>query len=361
MKLRSIAVAFTAFAIVLFGASAQAQEVSEKTYNLRLAETWGANYPILGETTRSMAAMARKMSGGRLNIRIDSANKHKAPFGIFDMVKAGQYDIGHTASYYYKGKIPNAMYFTTVPFGMLASEQYAWFYYDQGMALMEEVYAPHGLLSFPGGNTGLQMGGWFREEINSLEDLQGLKMRTPGFAGDVMAEVGVAVTNIPPGELYTALERGTIDALEWVGPALDLDMGFQQIAKYYYSGWQEPAAELQFLINRKTWDGLPEDLQEILRVAMRTAGYDMYVQSTHLNGQNWSQMQEEYPDVAARTFPPEVIDALRTATKKLLAEAAESDPLAARIIDSQTSYLRTIRQWTNISDRAYLNSISTGD
>ncbi len=356
MKRRLLPAALAALMLLTF-TNAHAQ-TEDKTYTLHLAETWGPNYPILGDTTRSMAAMAEKMSNGRLKIRIDSSNKHKAPFGIFDMVKAGQYDMGHTASYYYKGKIPNAMYFTTVPFGMIAPEQYAWFYYGDGMELMRKVYEPHGLLSFPGGNTGNQMGGWFREEIKSLEDLKGLKMRTPGFAGEVMAELGVAVTNVPPGELFTALDRGALDALEWVGPALDLPMGFHQIANYYYSGWHEPGAEVQFLINDKTWNSLPEDLQEILRVAMRTAAYDMYAQSMHMNGQAWSTMQENYPDVQARVFPPEVIDALRKATDKLLAEAAESDPLAREIIQSQADYIKTIRPWTDISDKAYLNSVS---
>jgi len=355
MLIRTMLFSLMAALAVTFPATAMAQE----TYRLRLAETWGPNSPILGDTTRHMAAMVEKMSAGRLQIRIDSSNKHKAPFGIFNMVKAGQYDMGHTASYYYKGLIPNAMYFTTVPFGMIASEQYAWFYFGGGMELMEKVYRPHGLLSFPGGNTGNQMGGWFRKEINSVEDLQGLKMRTPGFAGEVMAELGVAVTNIPPGELYTALERGTIDALEWVGPALDFQMGFHQIARYYYSGWQEPAAEVQFLINEKSWEKLPEDLQEILRVAMRTAAYDMYAQSMHLSGEAWAKMQENYPEVSHETFPPEVIDALRDATEKLLAEAAKEGGLASEIISSQRSYLRQIRQWTNISDKAYLNSVST--
>lgn len=356
MLIRPIFLSLVAALAANFPATAVAQE----TYQLRLAETWGPNTPILGETTRRMAAMVDKMSAGRLQIRIDSANKHKAPFGIFNMVKGGQYDMGHTASYYYKGLIPNAMYFTTVPFGMIAPEQYAWFYYGDGMELMEKVYRPHGLLAFPGGNTGNQMGGWFREEINSLEDLQGLKMRTPGFAGEVMAEVGVAVTNIPPGDLYTALERGTIDALEWVGPALDFQMGFHQIAKHYYSGWQEPAAEVQFLISERSWNELPEDLKEILRVAMRTAAYDMYAQSMHLSGEAWARMKEDYPDVSHETFPPEVIDALRAATEKLLAEAAEEDELASDIISSQRQYLKQIRQWTSISDKAYLNSVAPG-
>ena len=353
MTLRS---KLTAAALLLGLSFAGSQAVAEETYTLKLAETWGPNYPILGDTNRSLKAMVEKMSEGRIKIRIDSSNKHKAPFGIFDMVKAGQYDIGHTASYYYKGKIPNSMFFTTVPFGMTAPEQYAWFYYDEGFDLAQEVYGQHNMLSFPGGNTGVQMGGWFREEIESLEDLQGLKMRTPGFAGEVMSDIGVAVTNIPPGELFTALERGTIDALEWVGPALDLPMGFHQIADYYYGGWQEPSAELQWLINKDTWNKLPEDLQEVLRVAMRTAAYDMYIQTMHESGKAWSSIQEEYPNVKFRTFPDEVMEALRASTKKLLAEMAEKDPLTKKIVDSQREYLEQIRPWTNISDRAYLNN-----
>ncbi|CAE6934507.1 Part of the tripartite ATP-independent periplasmic (TRAP) transport system [Vibrio sp. B1REV9] len=225
---------------------------SEKVYRLKLAETWGPNTPILGDASKNMAKLANEMSNGRLIIRIDSANKHKAPLGIFDMVKSGQYDLGHSSSYYWKGKVPNTLYFSSMPFGMISTEQYAWFYRGGGMALMEKVYAPHNLLSFPGGNSDIQMGGWFKKEINSLDNLQGLKIRIPGFAGEVMAKVGAKPVNIAPGELYTSLERGTIDALEWVGPAFDLRMGFQKIAPYYYTAWHEPGSETQFLVNKKS-------------------------------------------------------------------------------------------------------------
>jgi len=175
----------------------------------------------------------------------------------------------------------------------------------------------------------------------------------------VLAKLGAKPTNIPPGELYTALERGTIDALEWVGPSLDLRMGFHKIAPYYYTGWHEPGAELQFLVNKKTFESLPEDLQEILRVAMKAAAYDMYAQSMHESGKNWSTMSAEYPDIQVKTFPDEVMTALRKANAELLKSNAEADPFAARVLKSQQSYLEDIRQWTNMSDKAYLNS--TGD
>lgn len=334
-------------------------QAADKVYRLKLAETWPSNFPIFGDAPRKMAEMADTMSNGRLKITIDSKNKHKAPLGIFDMVRSGQYDMGHSASYYWKGKVPNTLYFTTMPFGMTAPEQYGWFYYGGGMELMEKVYKPYNLLSFPGGNTGNQMGGWFQKEINSVADLQGLKMRIPGFAGEVLAKLGASPTNIPAGELYTALERRTIDALEWVGPSLDLRMGFHKIAPYYYTGWHEPATELQFLINEKSWDKLPKDLQEILRVAMRTAAYDMYIQSYHASAENWVQMKQEFPNIQVKSFPAEVVDAMRQANSELLAEKAAEDPLAKEILDSQASYMQKARVWTDISDKAYLNSLSS--
>lgn len=338
--------------------SATAVNADDKVYRLKLAETWGANTPILGETSKKMAQLADSMSNGRLKISIDSSNKHKAPFGVFDMVRAGQYDIGHSASYYWKGKVPNTLYFTTMPFGMTTPEQYGWFYHGEGQALMNEVYGKFGMLSFPGGNTGVQMGGWFQKEINSLEDVKGLKIRIPGFAGEVWAKLGAKPVNIAPGDLYTALERKTVDAVEWVGPSLDIRMGFHKIAPYYYTGWHEPASELQFLVNKKKFAKLPADLQVILKTAMRSAAYDMYIQSYHESAVNWDTMKKEFPGIQVKSFPPEVIAAMRQANTELLAEAAAKDPLAKRIQDSQAAYMQKARAWTNISDKAYLNSLA---
>ncbi|KAA1175665.1 ABC transporter substrate-binding protein [Marinobacter salinexigens] len=355
MKIRSVLSAAVLAVATTFAAT---QALAQEKFTLRLAETWGPNFPIFGDTTKEFAKLVEEMSDGRLRIRIDSANKHKSPFGVFDMVKAGQYDMGHSASYYWKGKVPETLFFTSMPFGMTALEQYAWFYYGDGMDLMQEVYAPHNMISFPGGNTGIQMGGWFRKEIKSLDDLQGLKMRIPGFAGEVFAEVGVSPTNIPPGELYTALERNTIDAVEWVGPALDLRLGFQQIADYYYTGWHEPATELQFLVNKKVWEKLPSDLQTILKTAMRVSAYDMLVLSQHENAEAWANIKKDYPNVQIKNFPSDVFQAMYDANKKLLKEAAGKNDVAKRIVESQESYLEKTRAYTDISERAYLNTMA---
>lgn len=342
--------------IVSLGLSSIAIADDGKKYRWKLAETWGPNFPVFGDTTKNMVKMVKEMSNGRLDIRIDSANKHKSAFGIFDFVKSGQYQMGHSASYYWKGKDFNTMFFSTVPFGMIASEQYAWFYYGGGMELMKKVYDKYGILSFPGGNTGNQMGGWFKKKINTVEDLQGLKMRIPGFAGEVLAKLGAKPTNIPPGELYTALERNTIDALEWVGPSLDLRMGFHKIAPYYYTGWHEPGTELQFMVNEKAYNSLPKDLQKILTIAMKTAAYDMYSQSMHASGENLATIQKDYPNVKMLSFPKSVMNKIKSTNDALLLEFSAKDPLTAEILSSIEEYKNKIRAWTNLSDRAYLDN-----
>ena len=349
---RLMVVLMVGFCLVLSNGLVSQADAAPK-YRWKLAQTWGTGFPIFGDAVNKMAEMVNVMSNGEMEIRIDSANKHKAAFGILDMVKAGQYEKGHSASYYWKGKDANTMFFTTMPFGMIAPEQYAWFYYGGGMELMQEVYNKHGVYAFPGGNTSNQMGGWFRKEINTLDDFKGLKMRIPGFAGEVLSKLGVVVTNIAPGELYTALDRGTIDALEWVGPSLDLNMGFHKIAPYYYTGWHEPATELQFLVNQKKFDELPKHLQKILEIAMQYAAYDMYAMSYHESAVNWASIEKEYPNVKIRTFSPEIISAMKKANQELLNEAAK-DPEFKKIWDSQTAYMKKARKWTAISDYAYL-------
>ena len=360
MQLFSIVVCLTAL-VACGEQQTKAPEVAQKAaepekavYNWKLAMTWPDNFPIFSNAVKNVAEKVKVMSKGELLIDIDGANKHKAALGVLDMVNGGQYQMGHTASYYWKGKDPSTMFFTTMPFGMTAPEQYAWFYYGGGMELMQKVFANHGVYSFPGGNTGVQMGGWFHKEIKTLDDLKGLKMRIPGFAGEIFAKLGVAVTNIPPGELYTSLDRGTIDALEWVGPALDLKMGFQKIAPYYYTGWHEPASELQFLVNRKAFDELPQHLQEILVTAMKAETLDAYARMFNDNAVNFAAIRTDYPEVKIKTFAPEILDAMKAANNQLLEEAAAKDEQFREILASQRAYQAKARAWTVISDYAYV-------
>ena len=329
-------------------------QASEKVYKWKLATTWGKTLSPLIDSPIKMAKLVKEMSDGRFIIRVDSSNKHKAPLGILDMVKGGQYDMGHSGSYYWKGKDIDTLPFTTMPFGMTAPEQYAWFYYGGGLELMQKVYSKHKVLSFPGGSTGVQMGGWFRKEIKTLDDLKGLKMRIPGFAGEIMSKLGVAVTNIAPGELYTSLDSNTIDALEWVGPSMDIKMGFHRVAPYYYTGWHEPASEMQFLVNKRSFAKLPKDLQIILKVAMKTAAYDMYIQNYDMNVRAWEKMLEDNPLIKVKTFPKVVMDAMKKANNELRIEVSEKSPLLKDVLDSQDAYQRKVREWTKMSDYLYL-------
>lgn len=327
-----------------------------KTVKWQLATTWGKNAPPVSDAAKEMARLVKEMSNGRFIIKVHSSNRHKSPLGIFEFVKGGQFEMGHSASYYWKGKVPETMYFTTLPFGMTAMEQYSWFYHGGGNELMQKVYNKHGMYSFIGGNTGVQMGGWFRKEINKIEDLKGLKMRIPGFAGEVMAKVGAVPTNIPPGELFTSLQLGTIDALEWISPSMDLSMGFHKIAPYYYTGWHEPGSEMQFLINQKKFDALDEDLKAILLTAMEKASFSTYIKATHMSGVNWEKMRSEFPNIKVKTFPKPVLKRLHQETENLLKEYSNKSPLAKEIINSRRDYLKKVRAWTEIGESVYIET-----
>lgn len=331
--------------------------MAEKKVRWKLAMTWSSTLTPFATAPLNLAKMVEEMSGGNFTIRVEGSEKHKAALGILDMTKGGQYQMGHTASYYWKGKDITTVFFCTVPFGMNVDEQNAWFYHGGGMELMQKTYDKFDVLSFPGGNTGVQMGGWFQKEIKSLDDLKGLKMRIPGLAGEVFAKLGVNVTNIPPGELYTSLDRGTIDALEWVGPAMDIKMGFHKIAPFYYTGWHEPATELQFLINKRAFEKLPKEYQTMLTTAMKAVTADMYTDNFAGSVAAWEQMKTEYPNIEVKTFPKEVLVAMKKSADELYDEYAANDANFKEVLESQRSYMAKAREWTNISEYNYIQTV----
>lgn len=338
-------------------AVAASPEAQEKIV-LRLAHSWPKGYPFFADSVEDYANLVAEMSNNRIQIKVDSTNKHKAANGILDFVKSGQYDLGQTASYYYGGKDPDTLFFASMPFSMTNEEQTAWFYEGGGLELANEVYAKHNIEVMLGGNTGIQMGGWFRDEIKSVDDLKGLKVRMPGFGGKVMAGVGAVSTNIAAGELYQALERGTIDALEWVGPALDLRMGFHKIAPYYYNGWHEPGTELMYFFNKEKMSTLPVWAQSILRNAAKLTAHNMSNGMFNANSENWDIISSKFPNVKVKQFPADVIDALKESNQKLITSEMARSPMAKKILESRADYLLKARAWTDIGLKLYLDSVA---
>ena len=236
----------------------------------RMITVWGKNFPVLGESANLLSQWVEQMSGGRFKIKVFGSGELVPGLESFDTTSAGTTEMGAGASYYWQGKSPATIFFATLPFGMNAQQLNAWLHGgdQEGYKLWKEVYAPFNLIPFAAGNSGVQMGGWFNKEINSPDDLRGLKMRIPGIAGKVLEKAGGAAITVSAGEIYTNLERGVIDATEWIGPYHDYILGLHRVAKYYYTpGWHEPGALLEFFANSDAYNALPTDLQEILKTA----------------------------------------------------------------------------------------------
>jgi len=343
--------------VVAAGCGRPAQEQGSQvdfsqTFKWKMATAWPPHFPVLGESAEQMAAWIKEMSGGRLEISVHGGGELIPPLECFDAVSQGSIQMGHGASYYWAGKAPATQFFTSVPFGMNAQQMNTWLRFGGGQELWEEVYAPFNLVPMVVGNSGVQMGGWFNREINSLADLKGLKMRIPGLGGKVMAKCGVAVTMAPAAELFTSLERGVLDALEWVGPYHDYLIGFHRIAKYYYwPGWQEPGSALEMFINRQAWETLPADLQAIVRAAAGHANMAMLVHFEQENAIHLRKLVDE-AKVQLRRFPDEVIAALRQHTATVLDELCASDPASRKVYDSYRKFLAAQQEWSTISERA---------
>ena len=323
----------------------------------RIAESWPKGFPLFGDVVRNMAKRVELLSGGEFKIQIVSKGEHKRSLEVFDMVQTGEFEMGHSVSQWWIKKDPNTAFFTSVPMGMIAPEKHAWFYHGGGIELMQKVYSKYGLLSYPGGNTGTEMGGWFNKEIKKIEDLKGMKLRIPGWGGEVYDAVGAKVTLLPPGELYPALKSGELDGLEFIGPALDYGMKFHEVAEFYYTGWHSPGTELQFLVNQKKFEKLPKKYQEILKLAMKVSAYDMYPQTYHQSSVNLDKILKEHPNVKIRAFPRQIFREFdKIMNEKLDERAANGDELTKEIVKSMREYKRISRQWTRISDQAFINN-----
>ena len=332
------------------------QVLSTEQIKWKLVTTWPKGLPGLGSAPENFARRVEEMSNGRLSVRVYGAGEVVPPFEVFDAVSQGVAEMGHGASYYWKGKIPSAVFYTAVPFGMTAQEMNGWLHYGGGLELWRELYAPFGVRPFAGGSTGVQMAGWFNRELKSAEDLKGLKMRIPGLAGEVFTASGGTSVRLAGGEIYTSMQTGVIDAVEWVGPYNDRTLGLMEVAEYYYyPGWHEPGAMLEFTVNQKAFDRLPADLQAIVEGAARATNQDMLDEFTARNNSSLTSLLEEY-ETKLRPLPDDVMDILHSNAVIALDKLKEDDPMAAKISASYEDFLNGVRTYHEISERAYLNA-----
>ena len=339
-------------------AAPAASAAPQKTYEWKMVTTWPKNFPGLGTGANKIAELITEMSGGRINVKVYGAGELVGAFEVFDAVSRGNAQLGHAGAYYWKGKIPSAAFFSSVPFGLTANEMNAWLYYGGGMELWEEAYKPFGLIPNPGGNSGTQMGGWFNKEINSVDDLKGLKMRIPGLGGEVLKRAGGIPVTLPGGELFPSMQSGALDATEWVGPYNDLAFGFYKAAKYYYTpGWHEPGTTMECMINEAAFNELPADLQSIVRNAIKVANGDMLAEYTARNQQALQTLINKH-GVELRHFPDSVLKELKTISEQVVEEEAKGDALSAKVWASQKAFRDQVVQWTEVSEFAYIKARS---
>ena len=329
-----------------------------KTIRWKMTTTWPPNFPVVGEGCQMMAEWVKKMSGGRMEIVVYGGGELIPALEGFDAVSNGAVEMNHGAAYYWAGKLPAAQFFAAVPFGMNAQQMGSWILSGGGQALWEELYAPYNLQPILCGNTGVQMGGWFNKEINTLDDLKGLKMRIPGLGGKVLAKSGGTPLLVPGGEIYTNLERGVIDATEWIGPYHDYKMGFHKVAKYYYyPGWHEPGPVLEMMVNKPKYESLPDDLREILKTACLRLNRWMMAEFDAKNGEYLTKILEE-SDVQIKAYPKTVLDALKQNTEEVLADLTDKDAPSKKVYEAFAAFKKRVSTWTDVSEKVFYNELS---
>ena len=327
-----------------------------ETFRWNMVTSWPPSLPGLGVGADNVAQRIEAASGGRLKIKVYAGGELVPALEVFDAVRSGTAQMGHDPSYYHRGKVPAAQYFTAVPFGLNAQEMNAWLYWGGGLELWRELYEPFGIVPFPVGNTGVQMAGWFNKEINSLADIAGLKIRMPGLGGEVIQRAGAVQITVPGAEIFTSLQTGAIDAAEWVGPYNDVALGLHKAARYYYyPGWHEPGPVIQLTVNKEAWDSLPEDLQKIVEVTSMASNVHMQAEYDWGNARALQQLEQD-PDVEIRELPADVLESLRAHARDAVNELSANDEFARRIQESFGAFQEISSANQRISEAAYLNS-----
>jgi TRAP-type mannitol/chloroaromatic compound transport system substrate-binding protein len=334
-------------------AAVSAPAYAQGKRRLKMVTTWPKNFPGLGTAPENIAKRVRAMTDGQLDIKIYAAGELVGAFESFDAVSTGTADMYNGAEYYWQGKSAAFNFFTAVPFGMTAQELNAWIDFGGGRQLWEQLSAKFNVIAFQSANTGVQMGGWFNKEITSLDDFKGLKIRMPGLGGEVMRRLGAAAVALPGGEIFPSMKSGAIDASEWVGPWNDLAFGFHQVAKYYYCpGFHEPGAGLSTGVNLDVWKSLTASQREIIRNACAAENASTMSEYNYKNASALDTLVKKHK-VQVRSFAPEIMQALKTTSDKVLAEAAANDAFTGKVFASFKASLANSMKWGALSEEPY--------
>ena len=340
------------------GGSADSNSAADKTYRWKMVTTWPPGFPVLQEGAERFAKNVETASAGRIKIQVFAGGELIPALQAFDAVSQGTVQMSHGSAYYWAGKVPEAQFFSTVPFGMTAEGMNAWLYEGGGLDLWREVYAPFHVIPFPLGNTGAQMGGWFNKEINTIADIKGLKMRIPGLGGKVFDKAGGNPVLLAGSEVYTALERNTIDATEWLGPFHDQRLGLYRAADhYYYPGWHEPGTVLELGINQRAWESLPTDLQAVVAEAAKVENLQMLDDMRRNNMAALGDLKA-LPSVKIQRFPDDVLATFKQLTDTTLAEIAQADPKVDRVYQAFEAFRTAHPEYTSELEAPYMKALA---
>lgn len=331
---------------------------TRKNYEWQMVTTWPPGFPVMGEGAEMMAKWIEDASDGQMKINVFGGGELVPAFESFEAVSQGVAHMSHGVSYYWAGKSEATPFFGAVPFGMNTQQMNAWIYCGGGLELWEELYAPFNILPMPAGNTGMQMGGWFNKQINSIEDIKGLKMRIPGLGGKVIDKAGGTGLSTPGSEIYTNLDRGVIDATEWVGPYHDYKLGLHKIADYYYyPGWHEPCAVLELGVNRPAFEALPSHLQQIIRSAAARANIWMLSEFEAKNNEYLQKLVNEN-NVDLRRFPDDVLAAFQKHSQEIIDDVVNRVPMAKKIYASYSTFRKAVTSWAAVTEQDYYTRLS---
>lgn len=358
MKRRKFLQGAAAGGVAAAAATVPSPAISQGIKQLKMVTCWPKNFPGIGTGAERLAKRITTMSGGNLRVKVYAAGELVPAFQSFDAVSQGKAEMSHSVSYYWQGKSPAFNFFAAVPYGFNATEHYAWMLWGDGLKLYTELCANFDVVPFMRASTGVQMGGWYRKEVNSLDDFKGLKFRMPGLGGEVLRRLGATVVNLPGGEIFPALQAGTIDGTEWVGPFNDLAFGFYKVAKFYYwPGFHEPCTTGEVLVNKKVWAGLSKTHQEIINVAVQAESTIEHAEFTYKSADSLDVLLKKH-GVQLRRFDDSLLQGFGAAAKDVIAEIGNKDPFTKKVYDNYMAALKKAKGWSALGEQGFMNARS---